>query len=534
MDQGQIAVRTLAAMKEASPTAVYQLRLRRIDLSLAGRANKNPPHSDLFGCSTTRIFGLFFGAVLAFMCFVVSTPARAGEGTGQTQANAYAMCVAFLSTHPTYNQQPARCLFSPVADVQDNASCTSGLSSMASYFWGPSGGTDTTINWNWCVLAFNPDKNNGCSCNSQVGDPINLGTGNEYEGQEDYSTLTPLELRRYYNSNPSVVTTHIGANWRDNFDRSIEFPTGGYDFDATVFRPDGKKVQFIKMNNVWTADPDINDTLTENDNAQGQLQGWTYFDAVSRQLENYSVNGLLTSIQNPDGLTITLTYSDTSTPSSIAPIPGLLITVTGPHGQQLQFVYNLGSQVTQITLPDGDTLGYAYDTFGNLTQVTYPDGHTRIYKYDEGSNAPSGFPSLLTGIIDEDGQRYADIHYDSQGRSISSQLGGIANLTQVAYKSVGTTAVTYPLGAQTAIGFTVLYGRMQIISASQPCAPICSQIAARRTYDANGYPTSLTDFNGNITKTTYDANGLLDQQIDASGTPSQRTTNTTWNTTLHV
>jgi len=338
-----------------------------------------------------------------------------------------------------------------------------------------------------------------------------------------------LSFDRYYNSSNSIASTQIGAQWRDNYDRSIEYLTGGTNSIATVYRPDGKAVAFQKINDVWTSDPDIYDTLLENVDSSGNPTGWTYFDAAAQQFENYDANGLLTSIQDLSGLITTLAYSDASTPPFIAPAPGLLITVTGPRGRQLQFVYNASSQITQITLPDGGMLAYAYDTSGNMTQVTYPDGHTRVYKYDESSNAPSGFPHLLTGIIDENGQRYADIHYDSQGRAISSQLGGVADLTEVTYNSSNTT-VTYPLGVQTTIGFAAPYGRMQIGSVSQPCAPSCNLTASSNTYDSNGNPHSSTDFNGNITAYTYDSDGLETQRIESQGTSVQRTINTTWDT----
>lgn len=382
------------------------------------------------------------------------------------------------------------------------------------------------------AYSYTPGKNNGCSNQCQAGDPINLGTGNEYEDQEDYSANGSLSFERHYNSNNSVASTHIGMRWRDNFDRSIEYLTDGTNSTATVYRADGKTVGFEKVNGVWTPDPDINDTLLENDDAQGQLQSWTFFDAAAQQFENYNSSGELTSIQDLSGQITTLAYSDGTTPTSVAPAPGLLITVTGPRGRQLQFVYDASSRITQITLPDGGTLGYSYDTSGNLTQVTYPDGRTRAYKYDESGWAPSGFSHALTGIIDENGNRYADVHYDSQGRATSSQLGGVSDLTQVAYNSDGTATVTYPLGVQTTIGFAVPYGRMQVSSASQPCAPSCNQTAASRTYDANGNPASSVDFKGVTTAYTYDANGLETQRIEAQGTPVQRTINTTWDTVL--
>ncbi len=379
---------------------------------------------------------------------------------------------------------------------------------------------------------YDPHKNGGApgGC-CGAGDPINLGTGNEFEDQEDYS-VSGLQFHRYYNSDPSVASSHLGAHWRHSFDRSLEYLTDGTNFSATLYRLDGKQVLFQKLNGVWTADPDIADTLVETDNAQGQPTGWTYFVAATQQFESYDANGLLVSIEELSGQITTLAYSTASTPPSIAPVPGLLITVTDPRGRQLNFVYDTNSRVTQVTLPDGATLGYSYDTANNLNQVTYPGGAIRAYKYDESGHVGVDLPNALTGIVDENGKRYADISYDAQGRAISSQLGGTAALTQVTYNSDGTTTVTYPLGVQSTFGFAVPYGKIDVGSVSQPCAPSCIQNAAARTYDANGYPASATDFNGVATAHTYDAVGLETQRIEGQGTPVQRTISTQWDIVL--
>jgi len=380
---------------------------------------------------------------------------------------------------------------------------------------------------------YDPHKNNGnpggcCS----AGDPINLATGNEYEEQQDYPASGPLKFSRYYDSSAATASSHIGTNWRHSFDRSVEYLTDGTTFNATVYRPDGKEVLFQKLNGVWTADPDIHDTLFENDDGQGNLTGWSYFVADTQQIESYDANGLLTSIEDLNGQVTTLSYSNSSTPPSIAPAAGLLITVTDPHGRQLNFIYDSSSRVTQITLPDGTTLGYSYDASNNLSQVTYPGGATRTYAYNESGSVGASFPNALTGIVDENGKRYADIHYDAQGRATFSQLGKLSDLTQVAYNSDGTTTVTYPLGVQSVFNFANPYGMMRVSSINQPCNPSCKQGAAARSYDANGNPASITDFNGTPTAYTYNIQGLETQRIEAQGTPAQRTTNTTWNTAL--
>ena len=59
----------------------------------------------------------------------------------------------------------------------------------------------------------------------------------------------------------------------------------------------------------------------------GNTTGWKYTVAVDDSTELYSSAGKLLSIADRAGSTITLTYSDASTPSSVAPAPGYLILV---------------------------------------------------------------------------------------------------------------------------------------------------------------------------------------------------------------
>ena len=68
-------------------------------------------------------------------------------------------------------------------------------------------------------------------------------------------------------------------------------------------------------------------------------------------------------------------------------------------------------------MPDGGIYAYAYDANNNLISVTHPDGGVRQYVYGNAS-----FPNALTGIIDENGKRYASWTYDAQGRAISSNM----------------------------------------------------------------------------------------------------------------
>lgn len=380
---------------------------------------------------------------------------------------------------------------------------------------------------------FAPAKNTGPPCNC-AGDPINLGTGNEYRDDEDAS-LGGLSFHRYYNSHAAVASSRIGAHWRHSFDRSLEYLSDGTTSTATVFRPDGLQVAFTLQSGQWTTDSDVADRLTTQTNAAGAITGWLYTDASTRYREAYDASGNLLSITDTNGQVTVLAYSTASTPTSVAPSAGLLLTVTDPRGRSLNFTYNAHGNVVTVTQPDGGVLGYAYDTNGNLVTVTYPDTKTRQYVYNESTlTGGTNLPHALTGDIDEVGARLTSIGYNAQGQATMSTLPGGVDLTQVVYNSNSTTSVTYPTGAQATLSFVVPNGSVHASTVSAPCGIDCGQLNAAATFDSNGYVASTTDFNGNVTAMTHDANGLLDQQVDGSGSADQRTTNTTWNTTLRV
>jgi YD repeat-containing protein len=392
-----------------------------------------------------------------------------------------------------------------------------------------------------CV-PYNPTKNEGCGCDTEgsrvkVGDPINAGTGNEYEVEED-AAYGDVSIVRYYNSDNQVRSSHMGASWLDGYDRSISWSSTSNGSIAVVSRQSGRELNFTKANGVWLADSDVPDTLTEIDDTTGALMGWTLHVAATGQYEDYSAYGQLIDIRDQGRTLATFAYT-VGGELSVAgnPLPATLLrTITDANGRVTTFGYDDSLRIASVTGPDGGVISYAYSANNLLQTVTYADHSTRQYLYDESaySAAASGL-GKLTGITDENGGRYATFTYQADGRATSSQHGQGADLHTVNYASDGFSAtVTYPTGVTSTLSFSNSIGSMKVSTVSTPCGSICHQPYQSQAFDANGYPASITDFNGNVTKTTYDANGLLDQQIEGSGTTSQRTTNFTWNATLRV
>ena len=419
--------------------------------------------------------------------------------------------------------------------------------------------------------AYDVGKNaGGCPCNGHNGYvggllsgvplktfPINTATGNKYEQETDYTAPGGwLTFRRFYNSQSNYLPTSLGGLWQHSFDRSLQYLGGNIwtftnptaDTVLRSFRPDGHFVLFRKFSGTttWSPDGDVADTLTEQDDSSGKTTGYTLFVADTRQTEQYSSTGLLQSIADPDGQVTTLTYSTASTPAAVAPSANLLLTVTDPQGRALNFIYNSSGQLATVTQPDGGVLTYGYDSGSDLTSVQYPDGKTRQYAYNESTlTGGTNLPGVLTGTIDESGARYESTTYNSNSLATSVYHGAAGagiDLTTLVYGTTGNdgtspgtlTTLTTPLGAVSNLGYQNTLGALKVNASSAPCGDACNQPWSAQTYDANGYPNTVTDWNGNVTQTTYGSNGLLGTEVDASGTAAQRTTTTIWNDTLRV
>ncbi|WP_296825344.1 hypothetical protein, partial [Thiobacillus sp.] len=184
--------------------------------------------------------------------------------------------------------------------------------------------------------------------------------------------------------------------------------------------------------------------------------------------------------------------------------PSTLDTVTDGTGRQLRFTYDANKRISTVTDPAGGVITYGYDTQNNLVSVQYPDGRSKTYLYENTS-----FPHALTGIVDENGNRYATYRYDSQGRADDEDHGGPVDHFNLAYTtdangSPVNTVVTDPLGTQRTHNFQTILGVVKSTGVSQPGGSGCSAASSAITYDANGNIASRADFNGHKTCYAYD------------------------------
>jgi len=344
-------------------------------------------------------------------------------------------------------------------------------------------------------------------------DPVNIATGNNLQTETDFvgASNTFLELKRTYNSQ-STASSAFGANWNGTWQRSIAQPNST---TVKATRADGGVFTFTLTAGVWQSGPNVTSKLSAVLDSNNQQIGWQLVTADD-SIEYYWLDGRFAYFVTRAGLVTTINYDFNKKLSS----------VVGPFGRTLNFTYDGSNRVNQATAPDGGVYLYKYDGNNNLSSVTYPENVVRQYLYENTS-----FPHAMTGIIDENGNRFATFTYDAQGRTVSTAHAGGAEQVTITYNANGTSTMTDANGNSSIATFTTQFGMVKPAAVDNKG---CSCGSSAYTYDANGFLASRKDFNGNLTTYSRNARGLELSRTEASGTPQARTITTTWHSTFHL
>ena len=377
------------------------------------------------------------------------------------------------------------------------------------------------------------------TCSAQVGNPVDSSNGNKNQLERDYvgEGLFPLMVERAYSSS---AFTHQGEKleqlWRTNYDRSIQ-QTSATGVTLAV-RQDSKIFYFSNTSGTWSTSSDINASLTQSKDASGQTTGWVLRNNDDDSIEAYDASGKLSLITARNGQQQRLTRSTVDTPLAIAPIPGLLITVTDQFGRQINFTWDDSSRLSTLTTPEGKTFTYAYNADSRLESVSFPSVgavQLRTYLYNEPAfTAGTNLPFALTGVIDENSVRLATYTYNADGLAVGTQHALNADKYQLDFQPL-KTVITDPLGSIRTYNFQKILGASRLVSISQPGGAGCAAAANAIEYDINGNRKNSTDFNGVQTAYSYDlARNLETSRTEASGTPLARTTTTEWHPSYRI
>ncbi|MDM7951205.1 DUF6531 domain-containing protein [Hydrogenophaga sp.] len=407
------------------------------------------------------------------------------------------------------------------------------------------GGANCCINWpagqqnyTWLCSTSQPEIPDEPTC--KTANPVQPGTGRKRFEETDYSGsgTQALVFTRYYSSEwtdgtrTSAGLTTINqwdGGWRSNYHAVI---TQREDGSLRAFRPDARMVKLEQSTSGGWVQVGGKDTAVVLQNASGQAIGYTYRVAADDSTETYNTAGRLLSIQARNGWVTTLTYSDATTPTNIAPMADLLIAVRNHFGRELRFTYDAQGRLAEL-LPPGAvsgqppgaanspiryryaetaSLGTSTPVADQLSSVTWPDGNTKRYHYED-----ARWPQAVTGITDEGGTRYGTYTYDTQGRVSRSELAGGTQRLDFAYGSnasgQATTAITdYASGGGAGTSTTRNYTFSDVgsvrypIAVTAPC-PLCGSTAQATQYDAAGNKTREVAHDGSVTFYAYNTKG---------------------------
>lgn len=420
---------------------------------------------------------------------------------------------------------------------------------------------------------LDPPKTKGpCpDCEMFKGNPVYLASGNKYQREEIYRAASGgLELVLSYNSKGGstyFLGGAFGRRWTAGYFTRLRDSEQGI---IAVEMPDGRELQFKRpaVGNVYLAHADINDRLERIVDGSGIPIAWRLTMENGDRVAEHSAAGALrrdhagTLLRLRDRALVehTMTYSTSSTPTTIAPRAGLLTAVTDGFGRQLTFTWDAANRVKAMTNPGGGVYSFQYDgptgpaNANNLTSITFPDGKTRVYFYAEAAKINDGavcppnksldlpspdLPNVLTGIQDENGVRFATWTYDCAARVTSSEHADGVERWTFGYGLPVTRQYTDPLGAFHTLEFQRVLGTAHSTSVTRPAANVTGFVSDFAEYDSQGNRLSYTDRNRNRTGYLDDSRNLEILRIEgltASGapTPHMRTIRTQWHPTFRL
>jgi YD repeat-containing protein len=397
-----------------------------------------------------------------------------------------------------------------------------------------------------------PCTDSGQASAPAVGNPIDVTHGVKQETAVDYSNASgTLRFVRTYRSdarqwehNYSTIaadlnesSTGAGCRWGQGIGQRgwhcFPYAKRGRANDVLLHR-NGRPIFFGTSTDLSPA-PDVNDRVTLRYDGSGQRNGLQVVNGRTDAIEIYDRDGHLISSTARSGLVTTYAYSDSTTPPEIAKKPGLLIAVTDHYGKSLQFAYDDAHHLIKMTDPEGQIFQYIYQA-GILSKVIYPDGKQRIYLYGELENTSNiTQPYALTGVIDENGGRYATFKYDDRGRAISTEhAGGVGKFT-LSFPYYYQTNVTDPLGTMRRYSHAQWLGVYRNIGVSVPNEAGTGSDQTSIGYDENANLNFYRDFDWKDTSYTYDLTRNLEtKRVEAVNSSAERIVSTEWHPTFRL
>ena len=336
-----------------------------------------------------------------------------------------------------------------------------------------------------------------------IGNPCDATTGSKSQTETDYSSDT-LQVTRSYNSH-AQMSNSVGQGWTHKYDGRLVLATRFPFLPRMLVRSTGVS------NLLDDFSPAGGATIWQSTSGNGivvkqETPNWRAYLRSGAQ-ELYDAGGNLIELVSSAGLSTTLTRT----------IDGQIDQVIGPFGKALTFNYDEFSRLTSIDDPAGNPIQYNYGPNDELVEVTYQDSTTKQYHYED-----PNLPFHLTGITDENGDRFATYGYDTLGRTIlTTHANGFEQFSLV-YEPT-QTIVTDAAGTEQIYQFTTDPSKLRKLTGLIEEDVSTAIISPAFNVDRQRRPTQFVDANGVITEFEYDDFHLI-RKTEAKGTPEERIT----------
>ena len=315
----------------------------------------------------------------------------------------------------------------------------------------------------------------------------------------------------------------LGNLWSLSLKRQLDLQGTSAAAGALLWRGDGRAISLSTLSN---------GSLVGTGDVVGKLlssaSGYTFYDYSQNSEELYDSAGNLTAIHWADGSVLNFTFT-TPSPGTFAGA-SILNAIQDAYGRTVTLAYDPGTQrLSGISDSNGQTDAVAFNANGMLSSLTWPDTASKGYVYENAT-----YPWALTGVVDENGRRFATFGFDANGLATSTQHAGGTNQYVASWTSTPSITVTDvvdptsgviyrhhdwvapqglsytdPLGNPNSMGTTTAFGKTYITSKSQPSGSGSLAAVHTNQYDANGNAASTTDFNGNRSCYAYDSSRNL-------------------------
>jgi RHS repeat-associated protein len=386
---------------------------------------------------------------------------------------------------------------------------------------------DSTTDWPWDDGDYgpypgdpiiDPPPNFGIPhCEQIGGESINLGTGNKFQQEADFSVKTPgpeLAFRRSYNGQ-SIYSGPLGYGWTHNYNLFVE----DEGTRVVVWDGDGKALRFKKEGGGdFTPEPLVYDTLVQEGGGTGDYVLTRKDNTICR----FNPQGRLLSIKDLNDNQVALSYDG-----------GLLIKVTNNLGKGITFTHNPNNRIETVGDAAGNTYTFTY-TGDNLTGVAGPDGVLTEYLYGDPHDPHNMTQKRVAG------ETVGIWGYDEHDRATSASKAGGAEVISVNYGDPSAVdgiqaLVTDSRGYERTYRFLSLYGIPRVIGIEGAGCSGCGGTSRAYDYDTDSFALArVIDRNGNATDFTRDARGNILTKKEASGTDLERTTTYTYHPTYNL